>query len=807
MRSHVRVVVIGGGVVGASVLYHLTKAGWTEIMLIERSELTSGSTWHAAGGMHTVNGDPNVAKLQAYTIGLYREIEAASGQAVGLHMTGGLMLAGTPERLDFLRMLRGRARCIGLDMQLLTAAEAKALYPLMDERQFVGALYNELEGHVDPAGVTLAYAKAAQRGGAEIVLRNRVVETTPRADGGWDIITEHGAVVAEHVVNCGGLWAREVGRLVGLELPVLAMEHHYLVTDDIPEVAASPHEMLHVIDFDGEIYMRQEGAAGMLIGTYERAGVPWSPQTTPWNFGQELLPNDLDRIAESLEIGFRHFPALGRAGIKRIVNGPFTFTPDGNPLVGPVRGLTKYWLACGVMAGFSQGGGVGLSLANWIVHGDPGADIWGMDAARFGDYATPAYTEAKVRETYARRFRVRFPNEEFSAGRGVKTTPIYDLLVAENAVFGAAFGLEYPVYFAPPGTEPRETYGFGRTNAFEPVGTEAIAVRQAVGLLEISTYAKYDIAGRDAARFLDRLVTNRLPKPGRTVLTPMLNRAGKLVGEFTIAALAHDKFFLVGAGVAESFHLRWFDAERGGDDVSIRAFDTDLVGLSIAGPNARRLLAHVVDDDVSDAAFPFMTIRRMAVAAVPALVGRLSYTGELGYEIWMRPDGQRRVFHALREAGRPMALRLVGARALNALRIEKGYGSWAREYRPIYSPVDAGLERFVKMDKGAFIGREAAPAERAAGGSYRLVHLAVDAADADAAGDEPILLGGDVIGWVTSGAYSYTRQTSLAMGYVRRDAPVESADYAVEILGDRRPARRLARPIFDPDGARLRSPE
>ncbi len=431
MKQHVQAAVIGGGVVGASVLYHLTKAGWRDVVLIERNELTSGSTWHAAGGMHTINSDPNVAKLQEYTIKLYKEIEEISGQSCGVHLTAGISLAGTRERMDWLKLMHGRGRYLGLGTELVTPDEAAKLFPLMDKSYFVGGLYNPLEGHVDPAGVTQAYAKAARIQGAEIYRFNRVTELQHRPDGSWDVVTEQGTIHAEHIVNAGGLWAREIGRMVGLELPVLAMEHHYLITEEIPEVVASEKEVLHVVDPEGEIYMRQEGR-GMLMGTYEKAATPWSERTTPWDFTYALLPSDIDRIAPSLEVGFKHFPPIGRAGIKKIVNGPFTFAPDGNPLVGPVRGLKNYWSACAVMAGFSQGGGVGLALSNWMVNGDPGFDVWAMDISRFGDWATMAYTNAKVRENYSRRFSIRFPNEELTAARPLRTTPIYDRLKASG---------------------------------------------------------------------------------------------------------------------------------------------------------------------------------------------------------------------------------------------------------------------------------------------------------------------------------------------------------------------------------------
>ncbi len=803
MKTHAQVAVIGGGVVGASVLYHLTKAGWTDVVLLERDELTSGSTWHAAGGMHTLNGDPNVAKLQQYTIELYQELEAESGQSCGIHVTGGINLAGTRERMDFLKLAVARGRYLGLDMELISVDEAARLFPLLDPHYFAGALYNPLEGHVDPAGVTQAYAKAARKRGAEVYRCNRVLELAARADGHWDVVTEKGTLVAQHVVNAGGLWAREVGRMAGLEMPVLAMEHHYLVTGAIPEVAASATEMLHVIDFEGEIYMRQEGP-GMLIGTYEKAGVPWAVRDTPWNFTHELLPPDLDRIAPSLEVGFAHFPALERAGIKRIVNGPFTFAPDGNPLIGPVRGLRNYWVACGVMAGFSQGGGVGLALANWMVHGDPGFDVWAMDVARFGDWTTIAYTNAKVRENYSRRFRIRFPNEELPAARPVRTTPVYDLLRERGAVFGTAFGLEHALWFAPPGCEPVEDVTFRRSNAHGPVGGECAAVRNAVGLLEIATFAKYEVSGIGAAAWLDRMLANELPREGRMSLAPMLNDDGKLIGDFTVANAGSDRFLLFGSGVAEEYHLRWFEAHLAASGVAFRSLRTELLGFAIAGPRARELLATLCADDVSHAAMPFLAFRTSEVGKVPARIGRISFTGELGYEIWVPADCQRTLYTALVEAGGAFGLAHFGARALHSLRLEKSFGNWAREYRPIYSPTEAGLDRFVDLGKGEFIGRTAAQREREAGPKRRLVTLVVDAGDADAVGDEPVWHEGQVVGWVTSGGYGHCVGKSIALAYVPAALADAATGFDVEILGERRAADLAPRPLHDPTGSRMR---
>jgi dimethylglycine dehydrogenase len=803
MKSHAKVVVIGGGVVGASVLYHLTKAGWKDVLLIERAELTSGSTWHAAGGMHTVNGDPNVAKLQQYTIELYKEIERISGQSCGVHITGGIMLAGTRERLDWLKMAKARGRYLGMDLEIISVDEAAKLFPLMDKTHFKGAMYDPIEGHVDPYGVTHAYAKSAQVGGAEIVRHTRVTDLKSRPDGSWDVITDRGNVHAEHVVNAGGLWAREVGRMVGIELPILAMEHQYLITGDMPELVGKK-EQLHAIDFEGEIYIRQE-RGGMLMGTYERAGVPWSETTTPWDFGQDLLPNDLERIAPSLEVGFAHFPALGAAGIKKVVNGPFTFAPDGNPLVGPIRGLRNFWVACGVMAGFSQGGGVGLALSRWMVDGDPGADIWGMDVARYGDWTTLAYTNAKVRENYSRRFSIRFPNEELPAARPLRTTPIYEKLQAEHAVFGDYCGLEHALWFAPTAAEAEDHVSFRRSNAHPHVAAECKAVQNSAGLLEISNYGKFDIRGPGAAEWLSQMMANRVPSVGRIALTPMLNERGKLIGDFTMCRIAADHIFLIGTYAAETYYMRWFERHMPASGVSIRPCAMEYVGLSIAGPNSRALLQSLVRDDLSTAAFPFMSFRRMEIGMVPGYVGRVSFTGDLGYEIWVTTDYQRALYDTLVGAGREYGLKLFGGRALNAMRVEKSFGSWAREYRPIYGPFEAGLDRFVDFKKSHFIGRSAAAEEKEGGGALRLVTFKVDATDADAIGDEPIWHDGKAVGWVTSGAFGHRVNHSLALGYVPAALAKADEGFEIEIIGERRKAHRLGGAAFDPAGGLMRA--
>ena len=807
MQSHAQAVVIGGGVVGCSVLYHLTKAGWTDVVLLERSELTSGSTWHAAGGMHTINGDPNVAKLQQYTIELYNEIEELSEQSIGLHLTGGVFLAATNERFDWLKSMHAKGLYLGMDTEIISPKEAADIFPLLDPDKFVGAMSDPLEGHLDPSGTTWAYAKAARKNGAVIHQQTRVTDLQQNQDGSWCVITEQGEIHTEHVVNAGGLWAREVGRMVGLELPVLAMEHMYLLTEDMPEVVAfnesSGLEVPHCVDFDGELYLRQE-RKGMLMGTYEKACKPWSPKETPWDFGHELLPADIDRIAPSLEVGFEHFPAFQNAGIKQIINGPFTFAPDGNPLIGPIKGLRGYWCACGVMAGFSQGGGVGFALSNWMIEGDPGFDIWAMDVSRYGDWATLAYTNKKVQENYSRRFSIRFPNEELPAGRPLRTTPVYDRLLAAGAQMGEAYGLEQALWFAPTGVV--DDFSWRRSTDFEHVAGEVNAVRAAVGMMEISSFAKYTIRGSGASDWLDRLLTCRLPAEGRMTLAPMLNHAGKLIGDFSLANLGDGEYFIAGSGLAENYHMRWFTQNLPEDgSVEIIARGAGLVGLSIAGPKSRELLQRLVDEDVGNQAFRFLDIRKLDVGMAPCLVGRVSFTGDLGYEIWMEPEFQRYVFDLIQSQGEDLGLRLFGSRALNSLRIEKNFGSWAREYRPVYGPYEAGMGRFVALKKGAdFIGKAAAAAEKESGGKLRLRVFVVEAKDADAIGDEPIRYEGEVKGWVTSGGYAHASGVSVAMGYVAKEIADKQYGWSIDILGETLPAAPQIEPLFDPSAERMR---
>ncbi|MFV0359235.1 FAD-dependent oxidoreductase, partial [Tropicimonas sp.] len=601
MKSHYRAVVIGGGVVGASVLYHLAKFGWRDVCLIERSVLTAGSSWHAAGGFHALNADPNIAALQAYTIDLLSEIERESGQSVGMHMTGGMTLAGTPDRWEWLQSAYRIFQSIGIeDCRLLTPQEAGALCPIMSTEGILGGMWADREGYVDTTGTVHAYAMAARKHGAEVIEHNRVLELHQTADG-WRVVTEKGTLTCEHVVNAAGLWAKQVGRMAGIELPVSPLNHHYLISDTIPELERLDFEVPMTVDLEGFTYMRQD-QKGILLGIYEIDHQHWMMDGAPWDYGFELQQEDPDRIERELILGFERYPALQHVGVKTWVNGAFTFSPDGNPLVGPVRGKRGYWCACAVMAGFLQGGGVGKSLAEWMIHGEPGADVFGMDVARYGDYAG---NKRFIRETtgqfYTRRFVMTYPNEQLPAGRPLKMAPAYPEMAAAGARWGASYGLEVPLYFAPAGFEEKPT--LKRSNAFPIVAGECAAVRGAAGLLDISGFSRFEVSGPGAGAWLDRVMASKLPAPGRARLAPMLSETGRLKGDLTLFNWGDGRWWIMGSYYLRAWHLRWF-ADHMGDGVELRDISDEVVGFSVSGPNSLRVLERLTDGPI--AGLPFM---------------------------------------------------------------------------------------------------------------------------------------------------------------------------------------------------------
>ena len=804
MKTHSRVVVIGGGVVGCSVLYHLTKLGWSDVLLIERAELTAGSTWHAAGGFHTLNGDTNMAALQGYTIRLYKELEAITGMSCGLHHVGGITLADNTARFEQLKAERAKHRYMGLDTEILGPDEiAKLTDGMVNLEGIIGALYDPLDGHLDPYGTTHAYAKAAKMGGAEIVLHTRVIATNPTRDG-WEVVTDKGTVTCEHLVNAAGLWAREVGAMAGVYLPLLPMAHQYLVTDDIPEIVArGSREFPHVMDPGGESYLRQEGR-GFCIGFYEKPCEGWSIDGTPWTWGQELLPDQYEKIADSIEFSYRRFPALQRAGVKRVIHGPFTFAPDGNPLIGPVQGLRNYWSACAVMAGFSQGGGMGLALAQWMIEGEVERDPRGFDVSRFGTWTSPGYTVPKVIENYQMRFSVSYPNEERPAARPFRTTPMYEVFDGMNAVWGQQYGLEVVNYHALPGEPRYEEPSFKRSNAWEATKAEVLAVREGVGINEVQNFGKYRITGTGARDWLDRIMAGNIPKPGRLSLTPMLAHSGKIIGDFTVSCLSDHEFQLTASYGAQGWHERWFE-QNAGEDVRIENISDARSGFQIAGPSARELLSRVTRADVSSDALKFMDVRRITIGMANCIVQRVSYTADLGYEIFTDQMSVRHLWDTLNAAGHDLGLRPFGMRAMMSLRLDKWFGSWGREFSPDYTPAETGLDRFIRWNKPAdWIGKAAAMAEKASGPKRRLVSFIVDATDADVVAWEPIWLDGAVVGFCTSGGFSHTTGKSVAMGFLPADRVSDGLIAEIEILGTRRRATVHLAPLWD-DGGRMRA--
>ena len=806
MKEHARVVVIGGGIVGAAMLYHLTKLGWSDVVLVERKQLTAGSTWHAAGGFHSMNSDPNVARLQAYAISVYKEVEEISGQDVGMHLTGGISIAATTERWEVLRYEKERHKVLGIDSHLIGPEEIKKLCPIIDTKDVIGGLYDANEGHLDPYGSTHALAKSARKAGAEVYLNTMVEDLVHKADGTWTVVTDKGNIQCEHVVNAAGLWAREVGQMAGVHVPIVPMEHHYLLTGDINEIAELDSELPLILDLDGEMYLRQE-QNGVLLGVYERHSTPWSVDGTSWDYGEsDLLEPRLDRIESELLRGFERYPLLADAGIRRIINGPFTFAPDGNPLIGPVRGVQNYWSCCGVMAGFSQGSGVALALAQWMIDGEPEGDVFAMDVNRFGAYATKKYAIEKGKEFYQNRFLLLCPNDEWPAARPNKVSALHDRLQQANAVFGASFGLEIPLWFAPQGSEPTEVPSFRRSNSHDPVGEECRAVRDSVGILDSSSIAKYEISGPDAVSYMDYLFASRLPDVGRIRMGPLLLPSGQLKGDLTVMRLADDRFMITGSGYLQDFHMLWFEQNSAGKNVRIVNRTDELSAIAIAGPESRALLSLVASVDVDNDSMPFMSAQSVNVGIAPCLIARLSFTGELGYEIYVPTVYARSLYDRLLEVGDKFGIRAFGIRALVSLGKEKSFGIWSREFTPDYTPAMCGLDRFIDYGKADFIGRDAALADRDADHDHKLVTLEIDSSDADAWGYEPIWFKDEYAGFVTSGAYGHTVNKSLALGYVKTQFLDSSNDeFSVHVVDERRPAVIIPEASYDPSGSRMRS--
>jgi len=802
METHAKVVIIGGGVVGCSILFHLAKFGLKDCILLERKELTSGSSWHAAGNVHVISSDPNISRLMAYTIRLYKEIEETSGHSTGFKPSGGFYLASNEVWADYLKRERSKARYMGLDQEFISLEEVAKKNPLIDPKRYISALWDPIDGEVDPSGVTYAFAKAAKVHGAKYYNNTVVKDTKQKKDGTWDIITDQGNINTEIVINAGGLWAREVGQMAGINLPVQPMEHHYLITEAIPEIEAMGEgKRLPVgTDFEGNIYFRQEGK-GMLLGTYEPKSTPWKVEGTPMDFGHELLEPKLDNIQDRLAIGFKRMPALEKAGIKNIVNGPFTFGPDGSPLIGPVPGLKNYWVAVGVMAGFCQGGGVGKCIAEWIIDGEPSIDVWAMDVARFGNYASPQYGTIKSSENYERRFIMTFPNETLPKGRKQKTTALYDRFVSKGAVMGDSFGLESVLWFA---NNPKDAYEeptIKRSRSHDYVSKEVKNVRENVGVTEIANFSKHEFQGPDARKFLDYVLAGRIPKPGRICLNPMLTPKGKLYGDLTVACLNDNKFIVFGSGAVQEMHRRWFESHLKDFDVVYKNRSDDFHGLALSGPKSRDLLQKIVRENISNENFKFRDVREMYVAGVPAIVNRISFTGELGYEIYVAPHFQLKLYEEMEVAGKEFNLKPFGARALMSMRLEKNWGAWTLDFRPDFTAKESGLDFFIDWNKD-FIGKESAKKDNS---KLKLTPLIIETDDIDVTNNEAVVKDGKSIGYITSGGFAHHVKKSVAYSYLDEEILKTNEKFQVEINGNFYNSTIIKEPLYDPRGTKMRS--
>ncbi|HTM20470.1 MAG TPA: FAD-dependent oxidoreductase, partial [Kofleriaceae bacterium] len=710
MRTQARVLVIGGGIVGVSVLYHLTKRGWSDVMLVEKTELTAGSTWHAAGLLPLFNMSYSVGQLHKYSVDLYQALEAETGQAVSFHKTGNLRLATNRQRMDEYRRYCGTANTIGVPFEIITPKQVAKLWPLCNVDGIVGALFHPQDGHVAPVDVTQALAKGARTGGAEIN-RNTKVTAIDRTPGGeWKVTTDQGVITAEHVVTATGSWARQVAKLVGLDIPVIPVEHQYIVTDAIPELEerykAGLPELPVLRESDQSYYMREE-RQGLILGPYEKGAPAWAVDGVPDAFGQELLPPDLERLEPHINAAIHRVPIFGKAGIKDCVNGPIAYTPDGGPLLGPAWGLKNYWLAEGFSFGITAAGGAGKVLAEWIVEGYPEVDPWDIDPRRFGPYANKRYTKIKNEEAYEHIFVLHYPLEERPGARPAKTSPCYDRQKQLGAVFGQKYGWERANWFAPKGKPAKDKYSFRRANFFEPVREECKAVRERVGLLDLTGFSKWEVSGPGAEAYLDRLVANRVPKKiGRVQLVHALTATGGVLSELTITRLAEDRFYLISAAAAErhDHDLLWRNLPADG---SVRLDNVTLANgvLVLAGPQARTVLGKLTDADLSNEAFPWLTGQEILVGVVPVRALRVNFVGELGWELHHPIVYQNALWDQLMAAGAEHDIHPFGIRAMDSLRIEKGYRYWRSDLTTEYTALEAGLDRFIQLNKGPFVGR------------------------------------------------------------------------------------------------------
>lgn len=819
MKTHARVVVIGGGVVGVSTLYHLAQKGWSDVVLVERAELTAGSTWHAAGLLPLFNMSYTVGQLHKYSVDLYKRLPAETGQEVSFHVTGNLRLATRRERMDEYQKYCGTANTIGVPFQVIGPREVKELWPLLelggsaDTAAVIGALYHPHDGHIAPADLTMALRKGARARGAEIYEQTEVTAATRTRSGEWLLKTTRGDIVAEHVVCATGNYARQTGRMFGINVPAIPVEHQYIVYDESPELKAyrnaGGRELAVMREPEQSYYLREE-RLGWILGPYE-AGAParFADGVPEW-FGKSLFDGDLDRLIPHVEAAQRRVPALANCGIKDIVNGPISYTPDGSALIGPAWGVRNLWLNEGHSFGITAAGGAGWQLAEWIVEGEPGIDMLAVEPRRFGPYTSKRYVVTKNEETYRNVFTIHFPDEERPDARPAKTSPVYDKLKRMGAVFGQRYGWERANWFAPAGVEPKDDWSFRRTNYFEHVGAECRRIREQVGVIDLTPFTKHEVSGPGAEAWLDNLVANKVPvKVGRMALSHALTKRGGIRSEFTITRLGDQHFYVVSAGAAERYDSDYLNRMAPADgSVTLRNITTSRGCFVLAGPRSREVLAKLTDLPLDNAAFPWLTGQVAEVGlATDVYLLRVNFVGALGWELHFPIEYANHLFEALFAAGEGFGIGMAGMRAMESLRMEKSYRMWGSDLTPDYTPFEAGLDRFVRMNKGAFIGREALEKQQAAGVPNRFVTIEVHGVtDADPLGNEPLFdAQGTMVGRATSGYYGHVLQKSLAIGYVKAPFAAVGTGLQIEILGERRKATVLVDSPYDPENQDLKA--
>ena len=819
MKTHARVVVIGGGAVGVSTLYHLALKGWSDVVLLERSELTAGSTWHAAGLLPLFNMSYTVGQLHKYSVDLYKRLPAETGQDVSFHVTGNLRLATNRDRMDEYLKYCGTANTIGVPFQVIGPDEVKKLWPLVElggkdgTPPIVGALYHPDDGHIAPADLTMALRKGARARGAEIHEQTEVTGVSRTPSGEWRLQTNKGEIIAEHVVCATGNYARQTGRMFGINVPAIPVEHQYIVYEESPELkayrAAGGRELAVLRESDQSYYLREE-RMGWILGPYE-AGAParFADGVPEW-FGKDLFDGDLDRLLPHVEAAQRRVPALEHCGIKDIVNGPISYTPDGSPLIGPAWGVRNLWLNEGHSFGITAAGGSGWQLAEWIVEGEPGIDMLAVDPRRYGPYTSKRFVVAKNEETYRNVFTVHYPDEEREDARPLKTSPIYEKLKGMGAVFGQRYGWERANWFAPPGVEPRDKWSFRRSNYFQHVGDECRRLRSAVGVIDLTPFTKHIVRGPGAEAWLDHLVANKVPvKVGRMALCHALTKRGGIRSEFTITKLGPDEFYVVSAGAAERYDADYLQKHLPTDgSVQLSNITMQRGCFVLAGPRARDVLAKLTDTPLDNASFPWLTGQIGEVGmATDVYMLRVNFVGALGWELHFPIEYAHHLFEALFKAGEEFGIGMAGMRAMESLRMEKSYRMWGSDLTRDYTPFEASLDRFVRMNKGDFIGKAALEKQLAEGVPHRFITLEVHGGtDADPLGNEPLFAAdGRMVGRATAGYYGHVLQKSLAIGYIKPEFAEVGTELSIEILGERKRATVVVESPYDPTNADLRA--